>query len=1727
MTSITLLKSQLLALQGASAGQVTRTGTADDYPDLPPTTAVVSVNGYRTGTINAADDVDIFMVSLTAGRSYTIDAMGAYTSSGTLADPGLGLIDVGLTMSPLYTDDISDTNLNARLTFTPTASGNYYLVVATTSATTGTYRLAVTDTSGSTSVDDYAASTATTGSVAVGGSASGNIESVNDIDWFRVTLSAGQSYRLEALGAGTSNGTLGDPYLTLYNASGTALASNDDGGTNGNSLLSYTATASGTYYLAARAYSTGTGTYQVRATAQDDYAASTATTGSVAVGGSASGNIESVNDIDWFRVTLSAGQSYRLEALGAGTSNGTLGDPYLTLYNASGTALASNDDGGTNGNSLLSYTATASGTYYLAARAYSTGTGTYQVRATAQDDYAASTATTGNVAVGGSAGGTIESPTDADWFRVTLTAGQTYVLEALGYDSSNGTLRDPELVLYNSAGTRLTSDDDGGTGLNSLLTYTATASGTYYLGAIAHGSSGTGTYQVRASVRDDYAASTATTGVLAANGSSSGNIEGTGDADWFRITLTAGQTYRLEALGYDSSNGTLRDPLLRLYNASGVQVASDDDGGTGLNALLTYTATASGTYYLGASSYGSGTGTYQVRASSDDFAASTATTGSATVNTVRSASIESAGDQDWFRVSLTAGNTYTITLKGAPSGVGTLADPLLDGIFDASGLRIAGTSNDDYGSGRESRVVFTPTASGTYYVSAAAYGSHTGSYQLLVAGAADTDIAASTATTASLAAGSSLRSLITPANDVDWVRTTLTAGQTYVIELNADTAASNPLSDPYFRGIYNAAGALLGGTSNDDYGIGLNSRVTFTPTASGTYYLAAGGYGSQIGAYELRLTPLGAAQVTDNEAASTATAAALTLGTARTGSIDFARDVDWFRVSLTAGQSYRITARGADSGAGTLADPEIGGLYDASGRIIVGTGNDNSAGTPDAQTLFTATATGTYYVAVNAADDGTGSYSVTVASVAANTDLPANVTTTAVLQAGGTQSSVIDTGGDADWFRVSLSAGTTYRIEALGSPTGNGTLTDPLIRGLFNASGAFVPGTSDDDGGTGTNALVTFTATESGTYYLSASAYGNATGSYQVRLTAQGADTTAPTLLATSPADNATGVAVSSNLTIEFSEAVRAGTGTIYLTGGGVTRAIAVTDTSQVSFNGSTLTLNPSTDLALNTDYSVTFGTGVVKDLAGNNFAGLTSSSQFNFRTAATNQADTWTVLVYVAADNNLEGFGIADLNEMESVNLPANVNVSVLVDRAGGYDSSNGNWTDTRWGSIRYDTNTSTLSSSLTSLGERNTGDGATLTQFINNAVAANPASHYALIVWNHGGGLSGTAWDDSSGGDNLSLAEYRAAVDASNVARFDLLGFDACLQGMIEQAWDVNGLTDVMVASQELEPGDGWEYDDFLATLASNPSSTAFNLANAMVSTYGAHYAGQPDITLSATRTSSLVTLKTAIDAFSNAAINAGSGITGQLVSAATRATAIDGGSYDYRDLGDFMREVISTLPGTAVASAAQQVVTALDATILSTSGTVAGANGLSVYLPLASISSSYTTDRYTFLQDSGWGNFLRFMLNDTRGDVLTGNANANTFMGFAGNDTFSGAGGNDVFTGGAGADQFLFNTAAATNGVDTITDFASGSDKIVFDDDFYALGVSGTLAGTALSASAFVNGSAALDALDRVIYNGATGALYYDADGSGAGAARQIALLGTATHPTLSAADFLVIA
>src|SRR2546423_1871098 len=98
-----------------------------------------------------------------------------------------------------------------------------------------------------------------------------------------------------------------------------------------------------------------------------------------------------------------------------------------------------------------------------------------------------------------------------------------------------------------------------------------------------------------ASMADDFASTTSTTGAVSVGGSTSGNIETAGDTDWFKITLTGGHTYQFDLKGSPSGNGTLADPFLRLRDSAGNPItnAFADDGGTGFDSRFSFAISSS------------------------------------------------------------------------------------------------------------------------------------------------------------------------------------------------------------------------------------------------------------------------------------------------------------------------------------------------------------------------------------------------------------------------------------------------------------------------------------------------------------------------------------------------------------------------------------------------------------------------------------------------------------------------------------------------------------------------------------------------------------------------------------------------------------------------------------------------------------------------------------------------------------------------------------------------------------------------------------------------------------------------------------------------------------------------------------------------------------------------------------------------------------------------------
>ena len=399
-----------------------------------------------------------------------------------------------------------------------------------------------------------------------------------------------------------------------------------------------------------------------------------------------------------------------------------------------------------------------------------------------------------------------------------------------------------------------------------------------------------------------------------------------------------------------------------------------------------------------------------------------------------------------------------------------------------------------------------------------------------------------------------------------------------------------------------------------------------------------------------------------------------------------------------------------------------------------------------------------------------------------------------------------------------------------------------------------------------------------------------------------------------------------------------------------------------------------------------------------------------------------WTVMVYMAADNDLERQALADLAEIKSVGSTPEVTVVAQLDmtRAGA---------PTR---RCYLSRLRTLEGDTVDppVGETNTGDAGDLARFVAWALDAYPADRYALVLWNHGvgwrdggaatasrphvgrtpaagqGGIAGLgppvmrrpifrataesilargiAWDASSQ-DLLDNAEIKRALDAvlllTGLERFDLLGFDACLMQMLEVAYQAKGLARCVVASQEVEPDGGWAYHTFLRRLAAWPEADAAQLGAMVVD--ATLRAGDP--TASATQSvldlSRIDDVVGALDALCRCVLDNVTMARPFVLGAARAAQRYR--DPDCRDLYDFCRVIWDHTAEMPLRVRAYEVMSLLhppgpDRFVVAEGHRgepVARSHGVSVYFPDAALSPCYR--RLDLSCDSLWGDMLRAVL------------------------------------------------------------------------------------------------------------------------------------------------------
>jgi hypothetical protein len=271
---------------------------------------------------------------------------------------------------------------------------------------------------------------------------------------------------------------------------------------------------------------------------------------------------------------------------------------------------------------------------------------------------------------------------------------------------------------------------------------------------------------------------------------------------------------------------------------------------------------------------------------------------------------------------------------------------------------------------------------------------------------------------------------------------------------------------------------------------------------------------------------------------------------------------------------------------------------------------------------------------------------------------------------------------------------------------------------------------------------------------------------------------------------------------------------------------------------------------------------------AGSTTTTATSTTTTTTTTPGEEAGGSWTVLVYGLGDNNLENDILNDLEEMAAVPAAA-LEFVALVDRTPDYTDrplgTIGDWDTAKLISITPGTFTEEAD-----FGELDMGDPQVLADFLSRGITDYPADHYALILWDHGS-IAGVGSDESSG-DGLSVPEIAAAVraglDAAGEARLDILGFDACLMAAFEVASAMPGLAGYMVASEEVEPNDGWDYAAFDLLAAQPETITARSLGQEIVARYIATTApGDPTVTMSLIDLSAMGDLVAALDGLNGA--------------------------------------------------------------------------------------------------------------------------------------------------------------------------------------------------------------------------------------------------------------------
>jgi hypothetical protein len=373
-----------------------------------------------------------------------------------------------------------------------------------------------------------------------------------------------------------------------------------------------------------------------------------------------------------------------------------------------------------------------------------------------------------------------------------------------------------------------------------------------------------------------------------------------------------------------------------------------------------------------------------------------------------------------------------------------------------------------------------------------------------------------------------------------------------------------------------------------------------------------------------------------------------------------------------------------------------------------------------------------------------------------------------------------------------------------------------------------------------------------------------------------------------------------------------------------------------------------------------------------------------------------WTILVYLAADNDLSAQALVDLKGMKRGARSSSISVLAELDpRPKGSPSRR--FMLAPGGTLESDV--------VAELGETNSGDPRTLAKFFRWALRAAPAKRYMLVLWGHAQGWDDTdPYDHRRGARKLFSAKARSHDASFPLGRDDtsrdyldnrelvsvlksfrklagrppdILGMDVCLMAMVEVLYEIRDHAGLVVASEEIEPTTGWPYSNVIEAFSRDSRASSLTLARKIAREYVASYPDDRRVTQSVLRADHVAKLARALDRLARAVLARWNDERER-----ERFISASDSAWRSRDTPDYVDVVDLCARATRRKATSRSIGGAAAAVVLAARQVVVASGyrsraperprGLSIYLPRSEFQSEY--NRVGFARDTRWGDLAR---------------------------------------------------------------------------------------------------------------------------------------------------------